>query len=53
MSMRLGMNMFLWTTHVTEEHFPVFEELRDKRLPVFRMRRLVTRFIFPRWNPKQ
>ena len=26
--MRLGMNLFLWTTHVTAEHFPLFEKLR-------------------------
>ena len=27
--MRLGMNLFLWTTHVTEEHFPLLGELAE------------------------
>lgn len=26
--MRLGMNLFLWATHVTEEHFGLLEEIR-------------------------
>ncbi|MAG58679.1 MAG: isomerase [Planctomycetes bacterium] len=27
--MKLGMNMLLWTGHVTEEHVPIFGELRE------------------------
>jgi D-psicose/D-tagatose/L-ribulose 3-epimerase len=27
--MRLGMNLLLWTTRVTEEHFPLFAKLRQ------------------------
>ena len=27
--MKTGFNMLLWTTHVTEEHFPLFEKLRS------------------------
>jgi len=27
--MKAGFNMLLWTTHVTEEHFPLFEKLRS------------------------
>lgn len=26
--MRIGMNLLLWTTHVTEEHFPILQQLR-------------------------
>ncbi len=26
--MRIGMNMLLWTTHVTEEHFPELEKIK-------------------------
>ena len=26
--MLLGFNLLLWTTHVTDEHFPIFEELK-------------------------
>lgn len=26
--MRIGFNLLLWTTHVTEEHFPLFAQLR-------------------------
>ena len=25
--MKLGMNLFLWTTHVTQEHYPLFAQL--------------------------
>jgi len=28
--MRLGMNFFLWTTHVTEQHFGLFAKLRGQ-----------------------
>ena len=27
--MKTGMNLLLWTTHVTEEHFPLFEKLKN------------------------
>ena len=38
--MLLGFNLLLWTTHVTEEHFPLFAELRRAgydgvEIPVF------------------
>ena len=26
--MLLGFNMLLWSTHVTEEHFPIFAEIK-------------------------
>lgn len=26
--MKIGMNMLLWTTHVTEEHFPLLEKIK-------------------------
>src|SRR5258708_25924855 len=26
--MKYGMNLLLWTTHVTEEHFPILEKLK-------------------------
>ena len=26
--MLLGFNLLLWTTHVTDEHFPLFAEIR-------------------------
>jgi D-psicose/D-tagatose/L-ribulose 3-epimerase len=26
--MRVGMNLLLWTTHVTEQHFPILEKLK-------------------------
>ena len=26
--MRIGFNLLLWTTHVTEEHFPILEDLK-------------------------
>jgi D-psicose/D-tagatose/L-ribulose 3-epimerase len=26
--MKIGLNMMLWTTHVTEEHFPLFDTLK-------------------------
>ncbi len=29
MNPKIGMNMFLWTTHVTEEHYGVIEELKE------------------------
>ena len=27
-AMLLGFNLLLWTTHVTDEHFPLFGELK-------------------------
>ncbi len=27
--MKIGFNMLLWTPHATEEHFPLFEKLKD------------------------
>jgi D-psicose/D-tagatose/L-ribulose 3-epimerase len=38
--MKTGMNLLLWTTHVTEEHFPLFAKLRQTgfdgvELPLF------------------
>lgn len=27
--MKIGMNMLLWTDHVTEEHFPIIESLKE------------------------
>jgi D-psicose/D-tagatose/L-ribulose 3-epimerase len=27
--MKIGFNMLLWTPHVTEEHFPLFEKLKE------------------------
>ena len=38
--MRYGMNMLLWTTHVTSEHFPVIEKLKKTgfdgiEIPIF------------------
>jgi D-psicose/D-tagatose/L-ribulose 3-epimerase len=38
--MRTGMNLLLWTTHVTEEHFPLFAKLKQTgydgvELPLF------------------
>jgi D-psicose/D-tagatose/L-ribulose 3-epimerase len=38
--MRTGMNLLLWTTHVTEEHFPLFAKLKKTgfdgvELPLF------------------
>jgi D-psicose/D-tagatose/L-ribulose 3-epimerase len=38
--MKTGMNLLLWTTHVTEEHFPLLEKLKKTgydgvELPVF------------------
>ena len=27
--MKTGMNLLLWTTHVTEEHFPLFANLKQ------------------------
>lgn len=40
--MKFGMNMLLWTTDVTEEHFPIFEQLKSwgfdgVELPIFEM----------------
>ena len=42
--MRTGMNLLLWTTHVTEEHFPLFAKLKQAgfdgvELPLFERRR--------------
>lgn len=38
--MQTGMNLLLWTTHVTEEHFPLFEKLKQAgfdgvEIPIF------------------
>ncbi|MDW7995876.1 MAG: sugar phosphate isomerase/epimerase family protein [Gemmatales bacterium] len=38
--MKTGMNLLLWTTHVTEQHFPLLEKLRSAgfdgvELPIF------------------
>ena len=38
--MLLGFNMLLWTTNVTEEHFPIFDKLKKVgydgiELPIF------------------
>ena len=38
--MKIGMNLLLWTTHVTEEHFPLFGKLKQAgfdgvELPLF------------------
>ena len=38
--MKTGMNLLLWTTHVTEEHFPLFAKLKKTgfdgvELPLF------------------
>src|SRR5215472_5160308 len=38
--MRTGMNLLLWTAHVTEEHFPLFAKLKQTgfdgvELPLF------------------
>jgi D-psicose/D-tagatose/L-ribulose 3-epimerase len=38
--MKVGMNLLLWTTHVTEEHFPLFAKLKQAgfdgiELPLF------------------
>ncbi len=38
--MRTGMNLLLWTAHVTEEHFPLFAKLKQAgfdgvELPLF------------------
>src|SRR5688572_22984528 len=38
--MKTGMNLLLWTTHVTSEHFPLFEKLKKTgydgvELPLF------------------
>ena len=38
--MKYGLNMLLWTTNVTEEHFPILESIRDwgydgVELPIF------------------
>jgi D-psicose/D-tagatose/L-ribulose 3-epimerase len=38
--MKTGMNLLLWTTHVTEEHFPILEKLKKAgfdgvELPIF------------------
>ena len=38
--MKTGMNLLLWTTHVTEEHFPLFAKLKKAgfdgvELPLF------------------
>ncbi len=30
--MLLGFNLLLWTTHVTEEHFPLFADSEARRL---------------------
>ena len=30
--MLLGFNLLLWTTHVTEEHFPLFARAEARRL---------------------
>ena len=27
--MKIGFNMFLWTDHVTEAHYPIFQQLKD------------------------
>ncbi len=40
--MQYGMNMLLWTTDVTEEHFGIFEQLKEigydgVELPIFDM----------------
>ena len=26
--MKIGMNMLLWTNHVTEEHYPIVDKLK-------------------------
>ena len=26
--MKTGMNLLLWTTHVTQDHFPILEKLK-------------------------
>ena len=31
--MLLGFNLLLWTTHVTDEHFPLFAELKRAGSP--------------------
>lgn len=38
--MRIGLNLLLWTTHVTDEHFPILERLKEAgfdgvEVPVF------------------
>ena len=38
--MLLGFNMLLWSTHVTEEHFPIFADIKRAgydgvELPIF------------------
>ena len=38
--MKIGFNMLLWTTHIVEEHFPLFEQLKQAgydgvEIPVF------------------
>jgi D-psicose/D-tagatose/L-ribulose 3-epimerase len=40
LTMKIGMNLLLWTGHVTEEHFPLFRQLRAAgfdgvEIPVF------------------
>ena len=42
--MKTGMNLLLWTTHVTAEHFPLLAKLKNDRLrrcrdPALRRRR--------------
>ena len=27
--MKIGMNMLLWTNHVTEEHYPIIDTLKE------------------------
>src|SRR5438132_12594986 len=39
-AMKYGMNLLLWTTHVTQEHFPLFAKLKKSgfdgvELPLF------------------
>jgi hypothetical protein len=34
--MKTGMNLLLWTTHVTAEHFPLFAKLKQARPPTTR-----------------
>ena len=32
--MKIGMNMLLWTNHVTEAHFPIIDDLKKPDMTV-------------------
>ena len=46
--MKIGMNLLLWTTHVTEEHYPQLEKIKSTgfdgvEIPILAAKTRITR----------